>query len=197
MRGVAALVAVLCLGGIAYAAPEAAHEYDIKGAMLLKLTAFITWPNESEGAGEGDVEPAAEKQKRGRQNVRIGILGTDPFGPGIDQLATRASTAEHTLQISRPALESVAESCEAVFISRSEEANLAAILTKLGGHPVLTISDIPSFAEKGGMIELEMQDRRVSLRINQKTVQDAGLTASSKLLQLARVVLFDQDEQRK
>jgi hypothetical protein len=54
--------------------------------------------------------------------------------------------------------------------------------------PMLTVSDTRGFAQAGGMIELERQASRVGLVINLESLSDNGLSVSSRLLRLARVI---------
>ena len=51
--------------------------------------------------------------------------------------------------------------------------------------PVLTVSDIPRFAERGGMIGLVNQADRIRFEVNVAPVEDSGLTVSSELLKVA------------
>jgi hypothetical protein len=58
-------------------------------------------------------------------------------------------------------------------------------LGALEGAPVLTISDMEGFAEQGGVIGLMMIHTRIRFAINPAVAQSAGITISSRLLNLA------------
>ena len=81
-----------------------------------------------------------------------------------------------------------AVSSHVLFISASEEARLPAILAVLEETPVLTVSDLERFTERGGMIALRLVDRKVHFDINMDATERAGLKLSSQLLRLAKVV---------
>lgn len=51
--------------------------------------------------------------------------------------------------------------------------------------PVLTVGDHPAFLDAGGIIQLQMVDRRVRFEINLPAAARAKLTLSSQLLRLA------------
>jgi hypothetical protein len=75
-----------------------------------------------------------------------------------------------------------------LFISRSEEWRLEVILKDLESLPILTVSDIPDFCQRGGMITLDVINQRVRFSINPQTAAQAQLKLSSKLLELAQIV---------
>ena len=61
-----------------------------------------------------------------------------------------------------PRMDDAAANSHVLFISASEENNLAAILKLLDGQAVLTVSEIENFAQRGGIIrsqEREQQNR--------------------------------------
>ena len=74
------------------------------------------------------------------------------------------------------------------IISASEEARLEAILAELPNGPILTVADIPRFAERGGMIGLVVANRRVQFEVNALAAERAGLVLGSQLM---RLVLAD------
>jgi hypothetical protein len=54
--------------------------------------------------------------------------------------------------------------------------------------PILTVSELPGFAESGGMIELYQMDDRIRFKVNLQSIREAGLELSSSLLKLAVIV---------
>ena len=75
-----------------------------------------------------------------------------------------------------------------VFISSTERGNLRPILAALAASPVLTVGDMPGFCERGGVVNLELLDRRIHLQVNLEAANQARLQLSSKLLSLATIV---------
>jgi hypothetical protein len=157
----------------AAAEPAAAAAEEIKAAFVCNFADFIEWPTVD------DQEP---------ETVTIGILGEDPFGHLIDEAAKARSIPERQLEVARLENRDQATGVEILFVGASEEENLDAIFAKLRGHHVLTVGDLPGFAAAGGVIGLLIEDKRVRLEINIAASQRAGLTISSRLLKLARLV---------
>ena len=65
---------------------------------------------------------------------------------------------------------------------------MSATLAALGTAPVLTVSDIPDFVKRGGMVQFVLDGNHVRFEINIAAAQRAGLTLSSELLKIARAV---------
>lgn len=176
-----ALVAITLLalvmdqaGGRAGLAAEAVDqppsEYEVKAAFLLNFARFVEWPPET---GQGPFVMA--------------VLGEDPFGVLLDQ-AFEGGSGSRKWEVRRlTRVEEVGHS-QILFIGRSEERRLPTILAALRGAPVLTVSDIPDFAHRGGMIGLRLEARRVRFEIDLEPASASRLRVSSQLLKLARVV---------
>jgi hypothetical protein len=75
-----------------------------------------------------------------------------------------------------------------VFVSNSENKDLAAILKALDKPGLLTVGDVDGFAEQGGAINFTVQSRRVRFEINPTQAEQAHLKMSSQLLKLATLV---------
>ena len=162
----ALLVALPASGGVS--------EYELKAALIYKISKFVRWP------------PTGEKSLS--MPLRLCVVGRDYFGAAIDVLNGQAVQGQ-TIEVVRPAAgELAAASCQIVFISRSELKNLTSLLMCTTGKPVLTISDIDGFAARGGTVEFATKDKKLGFRINPETARRAGLEFSAQLLQLATIV---------
>ncbi|MGH9351569.1 MAG: YfiR family protein [Terriglobia bacterium] len=95
---------------------------------------------------------------------------------GMSVVARRVSTPEQSAN------------CRVLFISSSEDSALNDVLSTLGRSSVLTVSDMPQFIERGGMVGFILQNNRVRFEINLAAAKSAGLTLSSQLLKLAASV---------
>jgi hypothetical protein len=153
-------------------------EYKVKAAYLLNFAKFVNWPQKIYDDDNGDVV--------------IGILGDDPFGGAIDDMAKGKAVGQHSVLIRR--FESFDESnagklrkCHILFICYSEKDDLPRILRALKDAPVLTVSEIERFPAKGGMILFDQEGQRITLAINKTAAEKSGLTLSSQLLQVAQI----------
>jgi hypothetical protein len=156
------------------ASPSTPTEYDIKAVFMLNFTRFIEWP-------VIDGLPA-------NQPLVIGVIGEDPFGHRLDEVIRGEKVNNRSVVVKRLAQLDGGIGCTAVFISRSEKPRLAPILQRLKGWPVLTVSDIPEFAQQGGMVELVSEKGKIRLHINVDEAKAAHLAISSKLLRPAQIV---------
>ena len=83
----------------------------------------------------------------------------------------------------------VMEHCHIVFISQSESGRIGDVLATLRGHPILTVSDIDNFAESGGMIGFVVNDNKVKVVVNTKSVVSAAMRVDAQLLEIALKVI--------
>jgi len=154
-------------------AEQAAVEYKVKAAFLLNFARFVSWPDGNEHVA----------------SFPLCIVGTDPFGEALAGIETK-SVDDKKVALRFPASNSrELQQCQIVFVSKSEEANVARILKMLAGKPVVTVSDIAGFADAGGTFEFKDQRGRLSFIINNTQAKTNGLSISSSLLNLAVDVL--------
>jgi hypothetical protein len=157
----------------AQAEPPSFPEYAIKAAYVYQFSSFIEWPPEAVP------DPATP--------FCICVLGEDPFGPLLDALQHK-TVQGRAVAIKRVKQIQESGGCQTLFVSASEAPRLDKILTALGTHPILTVADLPGFAQAGGAIEFIHQGNNIRFAINLDTARRAGLKISSKLLSLATVV---------
>jgi hypothetical protein len=170
-RLVALLAATMLLAGSVGAAPS---EYQVKAVFLFNFSRFVEWPD-SAFAGPG-------------APFVIGVFGYDPFGNQLEE-ATRGETVNgRPLVIRRLRDAGEAGDCQILFMHRSEEARMGAVLEALDHRSTLTVSDLDVAGQRGVMIALTTQDNRIRLRVNVNSARAARLTISSKLLRSAEIV---------
>jgi hypothetical protein len=149
-------------------------EYQVKAAYLSNFGRFVEWP--AGNASDSDI------------SFNICVLGRDPFGPALDA-AFAGETVDHAkLEAKRITAPRDAANCRIVFISSSEDSQLKDILSTLDRMSILTVSDLPQFTKRGGMIQFVLNGNRVRFEINLATARHAGLNLSSELLKLATIV---------
>ena len=167
-----AITLLLAAAMLLHAQPSAT-EYQIKAAYLLNFAKFVTWPSSAAAP---------------RNEFKVCIAGDDPFGPVLDATLRGESIEGRRVVAQRVANEQIAGECDVLFLSRSAEGQARRILAGLKGSSVLTVSDMPGFIERGGMIQFVTQADRVRFRVNLDAAEDAGLTLSSELLKVASEV---------
>jgi hypothetical protein len=168
-------LAVLLLAGPGLAAQTGrASEYQLKAVFLFNFAQFIDWP--AEAFPEADTP------------VVIGILGDDPFEGLLDQTVRDERLRGRPFQVRRYQSVDEIKTCHILFIRRPDGARLEETLARLKNRPILTVSDVDGFAERGGMIRFVTDRNRIRLQINPESVEAAHLTISSKLLRVAEVI---------
>jgi hypothetical protein len=161
--------AVLC-NPSAYAQSKPS-EYQVKAAYLYNFGKFIEWPT-TVAVAKGDA-------------FSICVLGQDPFGPALNTTLADGSVNGQNVVARRIPSPQEAVSCRILFISSSEGDRLKQILAILGDASVLTVSDLPQFSQRGGMVQFVLDGNRVRFEVNLTPVERAHLAMSSQLLKVA------------
>jgi len=148
-------------------------EYQVKAAYLYNFGRFVVWPSPVKG------EP-----------FTVCVLGHDPFGVVLD--ATLSGETINGLKVVAKRIMALQESgsCQILFISASDlsQPRLKEILAELDQRSVLTVSDSPEFAQRGGMVQFVLDGNRVRFEVNLAAAERARLSLSSQLLRLATSV---------
>lgn len=149
-------------------------EYELKSVFLFNFTQFVGWP---ESAFESSTS-----------TFNICILGRDPFGATIDDTVKEERVEGHPILVRRLLTPENWTACHILYVSPEMIDSFQSMLKSTSDKPVLTVSDIPEFANEGGMIAFHMVDRHLKVRINLPATKSANLTISSKLLRLSELV---------
>lgn len=174
------LAAVLSL---AAALPSRAQapptEYEVKAVFLFNFSQFVDWP----AAAFAD----------DRSPLVIGVLGNDPFGATLDEIVRGETVNGRAIVVRRYQSIDQLDTCHILFIDRSQNAQIDAIVAALQGRSVLTVGDFDGFASHGGMIRFVTVGNKIRLRVNLTAAQQVSLAISSKLLRPAQVLEPGQD----
>lgn len=147
-------------------------QYQVEAVYLYQFGKFVQWPASSAPS----------------DNFQICVIGRDPFGPILDSTIAREKIGNSPIEAARIADVDGAKRCRILYLSLSEEPRVESMLHELANAPILTVSDLPDFVARGGMIQFTVQDNRVRFDINVAAAKKAGLTISSELLKVAATV---------
>jgi hypothetical protein len=149
-------------------------ESQVKAAYLFNFGKFVRWRTAPENHAD---------------SLEICVLGRNSLGTVLEA-TVKGETIDGKPVIARNVSSlREAEGCQILFVSLSEESRLSTVLAEAKRLPALTVSDIPHFAERGGMIGLVNQDDRIRFEVNVVPMEDAGLTVSSELLKVSLRVI--------
>ncbi len=151
-----------------------ASEYLVKATYLYNFGRFVQWPPTAVAA-QGDSFP-------------ICVIGQDPFGAALDNILAGEAIDGKSVVARRITKPQEAMNCRVLYISPSEDSRLKELLVALDKAGVLTVSDIPQFSQRGGMIQFVLAGNKIRFEVNLTNAQNAGLTLSSDLLKVAVAV---------
>lgn len=146
----------------------------IEAGLIYNFLKYTTWPENI----------LSEEKSR----ISVCLYGEDAFEGYLYPLEGRTAQ-KFTIGIRHVHNIGQLDGCHVVFINQSHQSSLSAILRHIKGKNILTISNIPDFAKKGGMVEFNMgQDKHIHLHINRSSIGTAGLRIEDRLMKLAKVV---------
>jgi hypothetical protein len=157
---------LLCVFSQAQAAPE----YRIKAAILYNLMRMVEWPNEG-------VQTAGKP-------LQICFIGEEPFGDALDLIRAK-QVRNRPLEFTKNIALGQAEQCDLLFISASEHERLNEIIQAVHQLPLLTVSDSEGFAERGVVINLMKEEKKIRMELNATVAESAQLAISPTLKKLA------------
>ncbi len=164
------LLVLLLLAGMSMQSCRAElSEVQVKSAYVFNFLKFVEWP-------AGAIRPG--------DKLRLCVIGDDELHASLSALSER-KLGEYELQLVHVDSNPAWNACNVLFIGEREQRRLVPIIKSLGAAPVLTISDIPGFAERGGGIGLLNRNEKMLFEVNLASTRQAGLRLSSQMLNLA------------
>jgi hypothetical protein len=155
----------------ARAQPSGASQYDVEAVYLYNFAKFVRWPAGRPGA---TINICVAAQKVFVDSLTKVVAG--------EQIETRPLTVR---TIQRPEDEAA---CDILFIDSSAKERLDGLLTMVSSKPILTVSDIPDFLDRGGMIQLLLVGNRMRFTVDLRPIARSGIALSSELLKVAVAV---------
>lgn len=152
-------------------------EKEILAYYVYNFLLFVDWPERTPGA---------------RDVVTLLILGDRELGEALLRLEGK-SMKNRRLNIRMLDKPEEISGGNALFISAERKAELPVILKSVRGLPVLTLSDLSTFAREGGMVALLGTPREAGrdgkhFEINRAAVESAGIRIRSRLMRLSVVI---------
>lgn len=142
-------------------------EQRVKSAYVFNFIKFVEWP-----------ATAVTDNK-----IRLCVIGDNGLRSLLAMLDGRR-IGDRELQIVADASGSL-NACHVLYIGERERRRIPPIIKSLSDTSVLTISDVPDFAERGGGIGLLYRDDRMLFEVNLASTRKAGLRLSGQMLNLA------------
>lgn len=149
-------------------------EYRAKAAFLYNFMRYSKWP---EGSFEKDDSP-----------IILTVIGKDPFGKVLEQTFEDETIGKRAIQVRRS--REVPKKIEGhmLFCGGLSKKERAQLLERCHKQPVLLIGELEGFAESGGSINFYIDKRKIRFEINTDALAASGVSISSQLLKLAKIV---------
>jgi hypothetical protein len=146
----------------------------VQAAYLYNFGKFVKWP------------AVALANQSGA--FTICVLDQDPFGATLQSTLAGESVGGKPVTVKRLAKAQDAAACHILFIGSAQQRDLREILAALDDAAVLTVSDMPDFSKRGGMIQFVLEGDRIRFEINLEGAQKSHLVFPSELLKVATAV---------
>lgn len=153
--------------------PASFAENEVKAAFVYNFAHFVRWP---------DAHPI-----RSGEAFRYCVFD-DTLAPLLAKAVTGETLDGHPLVVQRQPDSRNLQECHLIYFgeqSAISPVSQADLLRRLVSSAILTVSDQPGFAARGGMITLIRKRGRIHPVINTDAIERAELRISAKLLNLA------------
>ena len=125
---------------------------------------------------------------KNRDNVNICSYGFDKTSLALSRIdTTSVSKVDRMYYLDKVTIlnnikfEEI-NNCGLLYISKSKEKDVAKIIEKVKNSGVITISAIPNFTDRGGIIELKIMRRKIKLKLNEIALDSTGIHLSPVIL---------------
>lgn len=157
-----------------FAQAEPLPESQVKAAFLVNFPKYVDWPTTAFAATNSPIV--------------IAVLGKTEVTAELQKIIAGRIVNGRPMVLKQLAAGDETDGCHILFLAAAESQLAPALLLKLKDQSVLTVGESADFLERGGLINLTRQGRKIALEINLTAANQAGIKISSKLLSVASVV---------
>ncbi len=154
-------------------AQATAREYDVKAAFIYNFTQFVTWPSDAFKAKNAPFV--------------VAVVGDDPFNGALEQIMSGKTVDGRAIVVRHFPTPDQMDACQLLFVPANDDGALAAIMSRLGAAPVLTVGESDRFMPAGGDIRFFLDEDKMRFEIDPAATDAARLKVSAKLMKLARM----------
>jgi hypothetical protein len=150
---------------------------ELTAAFLFNFVKFTTWPADALRDGGAIV---------------ICVSGNDQVADSLVRLTEKKMLEGHSLVVRRTDLDQPLNECHVVYGASLNAHRARELILAASGNPILTVSDLEDFAERGAVANFFIDAGRMRFAVNPAAAERARLRISSRLLTLAKVVRDDR-----
>ncbi|MCP4290276.1 MAG: YfiR family protein [bacterium] len=142
----------------------------IRAAMVFNFCKFVDWPR--------DNQP---------NELVLGVMGSHIAQPDFSSINGK-TVRDLPVLVKVVNSESDLAQCNLVFIADVPQQRMLDAFATSRNESILTISETEDFCTQGGIIQMVPRRGKMRFFINRDAANEAGLTMSSQLLKMARIV---------
>jgi hypothetical protein len=148
------------------------QEYRIKAGFIYNFAKFVKWPERAFSDPESP--------------IILCIISSHPFSDVFLALNDK-NVGGRKMVVIRYQTPEDAESCHILFFDLPDRDFIRRELKRLDGRSILTVGEVDSFNQLGGIINFFLENNRLRFRVNLDAAKRAGLRLSSLLLMSAEI----------
>lgn len=150
------------------AQPNKPSQVDVQAVYLFDFAKFVRWPS---------APPDTPLQ--------ICIAGQSAFADDLKRIVAGEHIDGRPIMVRHVEHSEETSGCSILFLDSSAHDHADAILAAVANKPTLTVSDVPGFLDRGGMIQFLLIANRVRFAVSLPPATHSGLSLSSELLKVA------------
>ncbi len=153
----------------------------LKAVFLFNFAKFTEWPADV-------LKPGAP--------LLLCVAGDPRVTKSLEEATGGRDIGGHPLTARNVDVEGSVESCHLLYVATLDARRTDELMQRVKGKPVLTVSESGTFAQRGGIANLFVEDGRMRFAVNVDSVERSKLRLSSRLLNLAKIVKDANASQR-
>ncbi len=149
----------------------AVSPYEAQAVYLYNLAKFVRWPADAQ-----------------HDPVTICVAGPEAYVDALRKVAAAEGEDNQPFEVHAVEKTEQEAGCDILFLEDSTKVHTDEWLAASAGKPQLTVSDLPDFLDRGGMIQMAPAEDRMRFSVDLRPVNRCGLSLSSELLKVATSV---------
>jgi hypothetical protein len=179
-RAIAGALLAMLVGWIAgtslsLADEPVASEYQVKAAFIINFPKYVEWPGEAFAATNSPIVIAVLGESRVTDELQKIIAGRSVNGREL--VLKHLDSADGTID------------CHLLFVPATEQKRAPNLLPSIKNKGILTVGESDDFLAGGGTINLARRNQKIALEVNLEAAGNSRIKISSKLLNIAKVVM--------
>ena len=161
MRNIVIIIVVLLSSIIGTKATAQVGKF--QALYLVNFTKNLNWPGE---------------------RVTIGVVGNSKALIELESLAAKYPN----ISLKKISGGESVKDCQMIFLPSAQSRNMSLIQGKIGNSPIVLVTEDQSLISDGAEIGFYLEGNKLKFALNKSALNNAGVTASDKLLAVAKVV---------